>query len=93
MQVGGAPGASLQRVNNASRSLLDPHCLERPVQELTAALYYPYLVAIRSRGVRSMPIVNRVANLADEIALWRRDLHENPELGYDVHRTAGLVAD
>jgi len=40
-----------------------------------------------------MPIINRVAELADEIALWRRDLHENPELGYDVHRTAGLVAE
>src|SRR5215831_17975440 len=40
-----------------------------------------------------MPIINRVADLADEIALWRRDLHENPELGYDVHRTAGLVAE
>src|SRR6516225_2222224 len=40
-----------------------------------------------------MPIINRVADLADEIALWRRDLHEYPELGYDVHRTAGLVAE
>jgi hippurate hydrolase len=40
-----------------------------------------------------MPIINRVADLADEITLWRRDLHENPELGYDVHRTAGIVAE
>jgi amidohydrolase len=41
----------------------------------------------------TMPIINRVADLLDEIALWRRDLHENPELGYDVHRTAGVVAE
>ena len=40
-----------------------------------------------------MPIINRVADLADEIAAWRRDFHENPELLFDVHRTAGIVAD
>jgi len=40
-----------------------------------------------------MPIINRVADLADEITLWRRDLHENPELQYDVQRTAGIVAE
>src|SRR5215204_3037166 len=40
-----------------------------------------------------MPVINRVADLADEIAGWRRDLHENPELLFDVHRTAGVVAD
>ena len=40
-----------------------------------------------------MPIINRVADLADEITGWRRDLHEHPELQYDVHRTAGIVAE
>ena len=40
-----------------------------------------------------MPIINRVADLADEITAWRRDFHENPELLFDVHRTAGIVAD
>jgi amidohydrolase len=40
-----------------------------------------------------MPIINRVADLADEITTWRRDFHENPELGYEVHRTAGIVAE
>jgi amidohydrolase len=40
-----------------------------------------------------MPIINRVADLADEVTAWRRDFHENPELGYDVHRTAGIVAE
>ncbi len=39
-----------------------------------------------------MPIINRIAGLSDEIAAWRRDFHENPELQYDVHRTAGIVA-
>jgi amidohydrolase len=39
-----------------------------------------------------MPIVNRIAGMKDEITEWRRDFHENPELLYDVHRTAGIVA-
>ena len=40
-----------------------------------------------------MPIVNRVAELQSDIQAWRRDIHEHPELLYDVHRTAALVAD
>jgi hippurate hydrolase len=40
-----------------------------------------------------MPILNRVAEFAGEIAEWRQDLHRNPELLYDVHRTAGMVSD
>jgi amidohydrolase len=40
-----------------------------------------------------MPIVNRVAALHNEIKEWRRDFHAYPELRYDVHRTAGSVAE
>lgn len=40
-----------------------------------------------------MPIINRVADLADEITAWRRDFHENPELLFDVHRTASIVEE
>jgi len=40
-----------------------------------------------------MPIVNRMSDLQAEIAAWRQDLHAHPELLYDVHRTAALVAD
>ena len=40
-----------------------------------------------------MPIVNRVADLAKEIAEWRRDIHAHPELLFDVNRTAGVVAE
>ena len=39
-----------------------------------------------------MPVINRFAELQHEIAEWRRDLHRNPELLYDVHRTAEVVA-
>ncbi len=40
-----------------------------------------------------MPIINRIAGMKDEITAWRRDIHENPEILYEVHRTAGVVAD
>jgi hippurate hydrolase len=40
-----------------------------------------------------MPIVNRVADLHNEIREWRRDFHTHPELRFDVHRTAGSVAE
>ena len=40
-----------------------------------------------------MAVKNRFAELLPEITAWRRDFHENPELQYDVHRTAGRVAE
>jgi hippurate hydrolase len=43
--------------------------------------------------MNAMPIINRVADLHDEITEWRRDLHAHPELQYDVHRTAGAVSE
>jgi amidohydrolase len=40
-----------------------------------------------------MPIVNRVADLQPDIQAWRRDIHQHPELLYEVHRTAAFVAE
>jgi len=40
-----------------------------------------------------MPIINRFAEMHAEITEWRRDFHRNPELLYDVHRTAGVVEE
>ena len=40
-----------------------------------------------------MPVLNRIADRAEEIAEWRRDFHQHPELLYEVHRTAAEVAD
>ena len=40
-----------------------------------------------------MPIVNRIADLHNEIKQWRWDFHAHPELRFDVHRTAGSVAE
>jgi hippurate hydrolase len=40
-----------------------------------------------------MPVKNRFAELLPEITAWRHDLHENPELLYETHRTSAIVAD
>ena len=40
-----------------------------------------------------MPVKNRFAELQAEITEWRRDLHENPELQFDTHRTSAVVAE
>ena len=40
-----------------------------------------------------MPIKNRFAELLPDITAWRRDLHENPEILFETHRTAGIVAE
>ena len=39
-----------------------------------------------------MPIVNRIAEIQGQMIAWRHDFHENPELEFDVHRTAEVVA-
>ncbi|HUH50183.1 MAG TPA: M20 aminoacylase family protein [Mycoplana sp.] len=40
-----------------------------------------------------MPILNRAAELQDEIAGWRRQIHQHPETMYAVEKTAAFVAD
>jgi metal-dependent amidase/aminoacylase/carboxypeptidase family protein len=40
-----------------------------------------------------MPVKNRFAELLPEITAWRRDMHAHPELQFDTHRTAALVAE
>jgi hippurate hydrolase len=40
-----------------------------------------------------MPVINRVADLQAEIVGWRHDFHRQPELLYDVERTAARVAE
>ncbi|MEM9318712.1 MAG: M20 aminoacylase family protein [Pseudomonadota bacterium] len=38
-----------------------------------------------------MPVKNRLAELHAEITDWRRTIHENPELQYDLPKTTALV--
>ncbi len=39
-----------------------------------------------------MPILNRAAEMQDEIAGWRRHLHSIPELNFDLYETSAFVA-
>ena len=40
-----------------------------------------------------MPVKNRFAELLPEITEWRRDLHENPEILFETHRTSAMVVE
>lgn len=40
-----------------------------------------------------MPVKNRFAEMLPEITAWRHDFHIHPEIMFEVHRTAGIVAD
>ena len=39
-----------------------------------------------------MPVINRIAEFEPELTAWRRDFHMHPELNFEEHRTAGIVA-
>jgi amidohydrolase len=39
-----------------------------------------------------MPVINRIAEFHPEMTAWRRDFHENPELGFEEVRTCKIVA-
>src|SRR4029079_13204269 len=58
-----------------------------------AATVMPGYTFARKSPESLMPIFNRIAEFHDEIAAWRHDLHRHPEILYDVHRTAAVVAD
>ena len=38
-----------------------------------------------------MPVVNRIAAFAEDMAAWRHAIHRRPELGFDLHETAAFV--
>ena len=40
-----------------------------------------------------MPVVNRIADYAEEMTGWRRHLHQIPELGFDCPQTAAFIAE
>ncbi|MEJ1998038.1 MAG: M20 family metallopeptidase [Maritimibacter sp.] len=40
-----------------------------------------------------MPVINRIADFAEDMKAWRRWLHAHPELELDCHETAAFVVD
>jgi len=39
-----------------------------------------------------MPIINRISDYQEELTVWRRYLHQNPELGFEEFKTSDFVA-
>lgn len=40
-----------------------------------------------------MPVINRIADFAQDMTAWRRHLHAHPELQFDCHQTAAFVVE
>src|SRR6478609_4582864 len=59
------------------------------VDALPSSPHSAHLLAFRF----FMPVINRIAEFADEVAEWRRDFHVHPELQYELPRTSGKVAE
>jgi hypothetical protein len=47
----------------------------------------------RRQGTGPCRSWTRIAAFHDEMAAWRRHLHQAPELGFEEHKTAAFVAD
>ena len=37
-------------------------------------------------------MIDRIAEFHDDLTVWRRDIHAHPELAFEEHRTADIVA-
>ena len=53
----------------------------------------PAHVAAQSAEIRHAEIDSRAAAVSGDVIAWRRDFHQNPELGNREFRTAGVVAE
>lgn len=40
-----------------------------------------------------MPVLNRIADYAEDMKVWRQWLHRHPEIGFECHGTAAFVAE
>src|SRR5262249_33150811 len=90
----GASGARILPVRQPADRLLASRSAPRAVPPAAADAVWGRIASRPNTWEPcSMPVINRIAAMQDEIAAWRHDLHAHPELLYDVHRTAASVAE
>ncbi len=75
--------------------------MPRPLRTLAFATSMIVLAGVSTTPSRAQSLVpdleqqirSRAAQIEDKLIAWRRDIHQNPELGEQENRTAGLVAE
>ena len=40
---------------------------------------------------KAMPVINRIAEFYEEMKIWRRHIHSNPEVGFECFKTADFI--
>jgi amidohydrolase len=63
------------------------------VVSYAAAVWNGRRTYLNNEGLCILPVLNRFADLHDDITAWRRDIHAHPEILFDTHRTSALVAE
>ena len=44
-------------------------------------------------GRETMPLIDAIVAIEEEMTMWRRDIHAHPELGFEEARTSEFVAE